>query len=199
MYNTPLQSLLLLWKWDELVCTYDLQTKAFETLMNYPKDYKFDLIIWDINGGRCLYPLIDKFGRPPVIATSPFGVHSFMDYIFGNNIFSYVPFYQVGSLHQANIFKRLANFFYIHLMNLSRRYYLMPREFEVSKKVFGNNIRSMDKVERMMNLLITNNDPVLGYSRPLPPNIIPVAGIHIQPVKKLPKVDKLKGMLEYFD
>ncbi|KAF2902551.1 hypothetical protein ILUMI_03634, partial [Ignelater luminosus] len=54
-------------------------------------------------------------------------------------------------------------------------------------RFFGNNIRSMDEVERTMSLLISNNDPLVDYSRPLPPNIIPVAGIHIQSVKKLPK------------
>lgn len=158
--------------------------------MNYPKNYKFDLIIWDINSGRCLYPIIDRFGKPPVIATSPFGIPPFIEYIFGNHIFSYIPLYQVGPVDHANVFQRLVNFLYIHFMNLSRRYYSMPREFEVSKMVFGDNIRSMDEVERTMKLLITNSDPIVGYSRPLPPNIIPVAGIHIQPVKKLSKVSK---------
>ncbi|KAF2901331.1 hypothetical protein ILUMI_04855, partial [Ignelater luminosus] len=185
--DTPLQSLKFIWDWELSVCTYDLQTKAIETLLNYPKDYKFDLIIWDINSGRCLYPIIDRFKRPPLIATSPYGVHSFMDYIFGNHIFSYIPFYHVNPLDQSNIFERLANFFYIHVMNLSSRYYSIPREFEISKKFFGDKIRSIDEVERTMNLLISNNDPVVDYSRPLPPNIIPVAGIHIQHVKKLPK------------
>ncbi|KAF2888742.1 hypothetical protein ILUMI_17431, partial [Ignelater luminosus] len=66
MHQTILSSIKSLYDYVKFSCAHDLNTKGLETLLNYPKDM-FDLILYDVTSNQCFYPLIKKFGNPPVV------------------------------------------------------------------------------------------------------------------------------------
>lgn len=53
---------------------------------------------------------------------------------------------------------------------------------------FGAGIPSVSELERRMSLVLVNTNPAMDYLAPLPENIIPVGGLHIEDPKPLPKV-----------
>ena len=50
------------------------------------------------------------------------------------------------------------------------------------------NIRTIQEVEKNISLCIVVSHPALNYPRPLPPTVIEINGLHIQPPKALPSV-----------
>lgn len=179
--------------WPYLFCQHDFGTKGLRTLLNYPKDFKFDLIIFDVTLGQCLYPLIERFNNPPVIGTTPFLLPSFLSHAFGNPLQSaYSPFNASPFSDRMSFKERLLNFIYTYGEVLYRKYIAIPDETKLARQYFGENIRSFEEVERNISLLLSNYDPILLYPIDLPPNIIPCGGIQIKPPKPLPKVSKSK-------
>ncbi|KAK5648755.1 hypothetical protein RI129_003647 [Pyrocoelia pectoralis] len=168
-------------------CEHDLATQGFKTLMNYPRDFKFDLIIIDISIQQCLYPLIERFKNPPVVAVTPFLLPPVLSHLFGNPLqAAYMPYYNTKYTDRMSFLERITNFFLIHFEILYRKYMAIPAESKLAKKHFGENIQSLDEIERNISILISNYDPILCFPLALPPNIIPAGGLHIESVKPLP-------------
>ncbi|KAK5648765.1 hypothetical protein RI129_003657 [Pyrocoelia pectoralis] len=168
-------------------CDHDLATQGLKTLMNYPRDFKFDLIIIDITIEQCLYPLIERFKNPPVVAVTPFLLPPVLSHLFGNPLqAAYMPYYNTKHTDRMSFLERITNFFLIHFEILYRKYIGIPAESKLAKKHFGENIQSFDEVEKNISILISNYDPILSFPLALPPNIIPAGGLHIEPVKPLP-------------
>lgn len=71
-------------------------------------------------------------------------------------------------------------------------YYLKWRNMEVMYKLaqerFGADIEEFDKIERKFQILLANYDATVDFAVPLPPNIIPVGGLHTKRSSKLPNV-----------
>ncbi|XP_031329630.1 UDP-glucuronosyltransferase 3A2-like isoform X2 [Photinus pyralis] len=176
-------------------CVHDLETEGFKTLLNYPKDFNFALIIFDITNEGCLYPLIQRFNNPPVVAVTTFLLSPALAHVFGNPMqAAYFPFYSTKHTDRMIFVERMKNFLLIHFEILYRRYISLPAELKLAKQYFGENIRDFEEVERNMSLLICNYDPLLSFPLALAPNIVPAGGLHIEPVKPLP-VD-LKKIVE---
>ncbi|KAK5648756.1 hypothetical protein RI129_003648 [Pyrocoelia pectoralis] len=170
-------------------CEHDLDTQGFKTLMNYPKDFTFDLIIMDITIQQCLYTLIERFKNPPVVAVTPFLLPPVLSHLFGNPLqAAYMPYYNTLHIDRMSFLQRITNFLLIHSEILYRKYIVIPAESKLAKKHFGKNIQSFDEIERNMSILISNYDPILCFPLALPPNIIPAGGLHIDSVKSLPNV-----------
>lgn len=49
-----------------------LESNGLQTILDYPDDFKFDLVLHDYTIGPCVLPLIHKFKYPPLIATTAF-------------------------------------------------------------------------------------------------------------------------------
>lgn len=62
----------------------------------------------------------------------------------------------------------------------------MPRLQKLQSTKFGTQIPSPSDLEQRAILTFVNIHPVIDVAQPLPPNIIPVAGLHIKGVKRLP-------------
>lgn len=172
------------------VCEVDLGTKGFSTLMAYPKDYKFDLVLYDLPHGLCLYPLVDRFGSPPVIGVSPFQLPLAVSSEFGNNFqTSYVPYYNAELTDDMSLLQRMFNSFYYYSEAAYYHWVYKPEQTQIAKKHFGGDIGSVDQFIRRISIVLANIDPNLNYPEPLPSNIISVGGVHIKPPKPLEKVN----------
>ncbi|XP_017778436.1 PREDICTED: UDP-glucuronosyltransferase 2B10-like [Nicrophorus vespilloides] len=177
------------WKVIGLICAHDLSTEGLKTLMKYPEDYKFDLIIWDLNSGECLYPLIKRFGNPPVVGVSPFGLQPYISYMMGSHYFNYIPFYGTSYTGGAMSFwERISNTLSINYLTYVRINSYLPTMQTLAYEHFGSSLTEPAlEVERNFSLALVNSDAIFNFPEALAPNIIPVGGLHIEPAKPIQK------------
>ncbi|XP_017778438.1 PREDICTED: UDP-glucuronosyltransferase 2B9-like [Nicrophorus vespilloides] len=177
------------WKMLGTVCAHDLSTEGLKTLMKYPEDYKFDLIIWDLNAGECLYPLIKRFGNPPVVGVSPFGLQPYISHMMGHHYFNYIPFYGTSYSGRAMSFwDRLTNTFSINYLTYLRINSYLPKMRMLAKDHFGSSLTEPPvEVERNFSLALVNSDAIFNFPEAVAPNIISVGGLHIEPAKSIQK------------
>lgn len=67
-----------------------------------------------------------------------------------------------------------------------RKYILIPKLDEIVSKNVGSGFPSVGDLEKRSILAIVSTNPALDNAEPLPPNVIPVAGLHIAEPKPLP-------------
>ncbi|CAH1173990.1 unnamed protein product [Phaedon cochleariae] len=171
-----------------LSCNYTLHTKGLQTLINYPEDFKFDLIILDLTISPCLLPLIERFKTPPAVVISALILPPSLSETFGNSFpVSYVPYIMLRNSARMDFSERLHNFIFSRIDLYWRAYYSFPIMEQMSKSVFGENTQSLDALVKKATFLLCNLSPGFHYSQPLTPNIIPVGGLHIDTKKKLPR------------
>lgn len=63
-----------------------------------------------------------------------------------------------------------------------------PLQDELIKKIFGEGLSSAYELDHNKSLLTYSSDLVTSYAKPLPPNIILLGAMHIEPPKPLPEV-----------
>ncbi|GLV43383.1 UDP-glycosyltransferase family 303 member A1 [Carabus blaptoides fortunei] len=147
-----------------MTCVFDLESKALQTLLAQAKNgVKYDLIIIDQNAGHCLYPLIDMFGSPPVIGTSPFGLAQYYTFAYGINLnIAYNPILLQPLTDKMSLWERANNFFYTMVYLYLRQYDHMPAQQKLAEEFFGKDIRPLHEVEKTFSLLLTNTDPMVA-------------------------------------
>lgn len=95
-----------------------IKTNGFRTLLEYPDDFRFDLIIYDYLAGGCLLGFMHKFNYPPLIAATAYGHPPYLAAMMGgHHYYSYVPHYNLPYSGQMNFFQRFYNFA-VHLAEL---------------------------------------------------------------------------------
>lgn len=75
---------------------------------------------------------------------------------------------------------------------LGREFYYMPAMDKMAKKHFqfleirGKPLPSVQDLEKSISVILVNSDFAFSGPRPMIPGMIPIAGVHIKPVKPLP-------------
>lgn len=88
-----------------------LETKGFQTLLDYPDDFRFDLIVYDFTPGACLLGFMHKFKSPPLVSITAYGNPSLSNSLVGGHqYYSYVPHYYLHYENDMNLWQRLYNF-----------------------------------------------------------------------------------------
>lgn len=165
-----------------------LKTKGFQNLIAHSKDTKFDLIIIDISMAPFILPVVQKFDYPPTIGVTPFLLPPYLSEMFGNNLYSsYLPFYNSRFGGNMNFQERVLNFIYLQMESVYNHFIHYKNIVKIHKKYFGEDVDDLEKLKNHVSLLLSNTDPILNHPQPLPPNIIPVGGLHTRPGKKLPQ------------
>ncbi|XP_044263385.1 UDP-glycosyltransferase UGT5-like [Tribolium madens] len=179
-----------MWTFAEITCLLDQKTEGLKQITKYPNDFKFDLIIVDVSYGHCLYPLIEKFGNPPIIGVNPF---INQPNLFRNIWQSYIPFITHSFGAKISFWQKLKSVVFMILLEVTRLTHYIPRQQELAENYFGPMKSSILEIEKNMSLMLINYNPIFNYVEALPPNMIPIGGLHIQP-KRLP--DDLKKILD---
>lgn len=80
-------------------------------IQNYPRDFKFDLVLHDYTCGPCLLGLLPKFKYPPVIGMSAFNNPSYtLDIVGGDKLgLTTKPFYILNYDLHMSFLARLHN------------------------------------------------------------------------------------------
>lgn len=88
-----------------------IETNGFQTLLDYPDDFRFDLIVYDFTPGACLLGFMHKFKNPPLVSITAYGNPSLLNSVVGGHqYYSYVPHYYLHYENDMNLWQRLYNF-----------------------------------------------------------------------------------------
>ncbi|XP_055588374.1 UDP-glucosyltransferase 2-like isoform X2 [Uranotaenia lowii] len=154
--------------------------KAFLQLLEYPRSFKFDLIIYDFTMCQFLLGLVDYFGNPPLISVSVFNIPSYAVTMADIPLkTTYMPHYSSEFDHRMNFLERAKNTVYWAFDMFYRNYVFMVDEDRRSKKLFGEETTSISTIETRSDLFLVNSDFSMDYYKALPPNVIPVGGLHV--------------------
>ncbi|XP_068085753.1 UDP-glucosyltransferase 2-like [Anabrus simplex] len=190
--------------WIKLLCSYSIQNEATKTLLNYPDNFKFDLIIYEPLGAECLLGLAKRFGSPPLIAISGLNHPQWVNDIVGNpdnpayitNIF--LPYTdRMTFLQKTNNF--LLNMYMQYLWKMD----IIPAYDDLSSQYLGPSASIPSEEISKTSIVMVNTHPSFDYARPLLPSIVNIAGIHIKDPQPLPKdlknfLDEAKEGVIYF-
>uniref|UniRef100_A0A7G3B2A5 UDP-glucuronosyltransferase n=1 Tax=Lutzomyia longipalpis TaxID=7200 RepID=A0A7G3B2A5_LUTLO len=161
-------------------------SKGYQELLNYPDDFKFDLIIYDYIIGPMFLNFAEKFGNPPIIAATAFYSASMTTNMVGGAISpSYIPL-PFLTFDLNTFWGRVQNYFICTLDHLIKTYYIAPKLNAIARKDFPNGADLRD-LEKRTKLVLVNKNPASDVIEPLLPNVIPVGGLQIQRNKGLPE------------
>lgn len=186
--SSPFESITSFSGYMASVCKDILETDGFRTLSSYPDNFQFDLIITDMSQGSCLLGFVHKFNYPPLMSVSAFSHPPYMNSFVGSHhYYSYIPHYNLPYLQEMNFFQRFVNFI-VHV------YEMIDWEYSLVKKIdklvegkYGRGMPPVSELEKRTAIALVSTHPTFDYTRPLPENVIPVGGLHIQDAKPVPK------------
>ncbi|KAG5685002.1 hypothetical protein PVAND_014205 [Polypedilum vanderplanki] len=150
------------------VCSSLAKSKGFWRILNYPDDFKFDLMINDYTVGPCLLGLLKKFNYPPLIGITAFcNPPTTADIIGGDKLgLTVKPHYTLDYDASENT---------MEFRNLIKE----------MKEIYGQDLPYAGDLEKMMQIALVNSHPAVEFAESLPPNVIEVGGMHIKESKPL--------------
>lgn len=87
-------------------------TNGIQTLLNYPKDFKFDVVLYDYTVGPCLIGFVHRFNYPPIVGFTAFNNPPYTASILGgHNYYSYKPYLTSKFSNRMSLVERGFNLF----------------------------------------------------------------------------------------
>ncbi|GLH09947.1 Uncharacterized protein GBIM_14958 [Gryllus bimaculatus] len=165
----------------ERACTYALKSKSFKQLVEYPPDFKFDLVLIEPIGVECLLGILPKFGNPPIVSISSFGLPQWVLDISGTSANpSYVPYALLSYDDKMKFPERMNNFFSYLYSYILYYYNYLPSMNREARNYFGSEIPSVYDTLRNVSITLSNYHPTFNTPLPTTPNLIPIAAIQVK-------------------
>lgn len=184
--ESPFKALFSFYDFGEFMCEGIFLSKGLDIIRNYPKDFKFDLVLNDYTCGPCLLGLLPRFNYPPLIGISAFNNPPNTDIIGGDKLgLTSKPFYSLNYDVDMNLLERFHNGFLYFFDAIYRKYVAIPALDKQIKKIFGPQTPYADELDQKSVLMLVNSDPSVDFPESLPPNVIQVGGLQIKKPKKL--------------
>lgn len=160
-----------------------IQTEQIQKILK--EDNKFDLLILE----ACFHSLIifSHFIKAPVILLSSFGsIHNYVKMGVPTQELIY-PSMLRRKTHDVAFWEELYDAYnYLRFENFLDD--LDDIQSESFRNIFGPDIPSIKELYSNVDLLMLNQFPVWERTRPVPPNVVNLGGIHVVPGKDLPQV-----------
>lgn len=110
--NGVIAGIKLYYAFSLMSCRASIESNGFKQLLNYPADFKFDLVLHEYTVGPCLLGFMHRFHSPPMIAVSPYpNPPGTVDVVGGHNHFAYIPFSIFPQDSDMTFVRRLQNLF----------------------------------------------------------------------------------------
>nr|XP_022908581.1 UDP-glucuronosyltransferase 2B31-like [Onthophagus taurus] len=166
------------------MCEALLNSQQARDLLNSTKRY--DLMITQVTAGDCMYGFGDVFKVPIVAITTSVNLPWVSDRMALPDNPAYIPNYFSSFEPQMNFFQRFWNS--ILLLTTKFSYHIHQQSIEkIAEDFFGNKISSSIKdISKNVSLVLVNSHFSIQQSRPLVPNFVEIAGIHIEKDFSLP-------------
>uniref|UniRef100_A0A182NJS8 UDP-glycosyltransferases domain-containing protein n=1 Tax=Anopheles dirus TaxID=7168 RepID=A0A182NJS8_9DIPT len=171
------------------MCIGILGSKGYQTIMDYPSDYKFDLVLYDFTCGPCLLAVYHRFGQPPMVGVTGFNTPPYStDLIGGHKYYAYVPYYTLDYDVNMNFFQRLYSAGIHWIDYFYRNYVFLPRTDRLVREHHKgqHDLPYLPAMDQKMMLMLVNSHHSVDFPEPVPVNMIPVGGLQIIPPKPLP-------------
>lgn len=154
--------------------------------------YQFDLVLFENFQHECFVTMGHKFNAHVIqlIPASPVTAHS----IWHSQPFnpSYIPDPNSGFTDQMSLYVRTINFLSALIQLILYPLVYMPKQSEIMNNYLNytgwESRPSLEEMTKNISLTLINTHFTIGTTRPLVPNFIEVAGMHLKPASKLPKV-----------
>ncbi|KAK7865277.1 hypothetical protein R5R35_012574 [Gryllus longicercus] len=168
-------------------CLFTLKSDSFKRLMEYPTDFKFDLVLMEPIGVECMFGILPRFGNPPIVTVASFPAPQWVLESTGTpSNPSYVPYSFSPYDDDMKFMERVYNFIaYIYTQYLYKYDYL-PKMDREARNVFGPEIASVESTAQNVSFALTNHHPTLDTPFASAPNLIPIAAIQVKDPKPLP-------------
>lgn len=148
-----------------------------------------DLIIVESYLIQCFNMLAIKLDIP-VIVTSAVTTSIGHDLMLGNpSNPSYVPFVSAPVPLTMNFIQRLINTFQYTVIYFGHYWFFNTHSKRLAREYFNMNLPTTDALHNRVSVILCNNHFSI-MNRPTVPNLIDIAGIHIQEPKPLPSVSQ---------
>uniref|UniRef100_A0A6M2DX19 Putative udp-glucoronosyl and udp-glucosyl transferase n=1 Tax=Xenopsylla cheopis TaxID=163159 RepID=A0A6M2DX19_XENCH len=176
------------------ICRASLKSKGVKTLLNYPDNFKVDLVIFDYTNLPCLHGFVAKFNHPPQIGVTAFANPVQTSDMTGSPNFASIKPHYVTNLGASMTFlERLYNSMHYIFDVWQRRFSIWWVNAEV-QVVFKDKTLNIGDLENDVDLVLVSSHSGMDIPEPVLPNIIQVAGLQIKEPK--PLSNDLKQFIE---
>uniref|UniRef100_A0A182WKX5 UDP-glycosyltransferases domain-containing protein n=1 Tax=Anopheles minimus TaxID=112268 RepID=A0A182WKX5_9DIPT len=185
--ESPVAATMSFYRFGLLGCEGAISSKGLQRLLQYPPDFRFDLIVYDFTCGPCLLGLLHKFHYPPLVSVTGFVMPQFTERLVGGHKdTSYIPHFTQLTDDPMPFTQRLTNSL-IHLFDaLYRQYVFLPHMTRIAQQAFDFPLPDLTALEQKTLIMLTNSNPALDPPESMPPNVIPVGGLQIIDPQPLP-------------
>lgn len=162
------------------------ESKGYQQLLDYPPEFKFDLIIIDILSTPGAYIFAEKFRGSPMITASAYPVP------YSANIFEGVPYSfsyipnELITWPMDSLLDRLKSLFVYVANDLYENFKFIPMVEGELKKI-NPEMRPLSELMRLSRIHLVNYNPVVDDAQPMMPNAVAVGGLQIIAPKALPE------------
>ncbi|XP_046661711.1 UDP-glucosyltransferase 2-like [Homalodisca vitripennis] len=143
-------------------------------------DEKFDLVITEIFSSDCFAPLAHRFNAPLVSVVTSCSLPWVADRVGLPDNPSYIPNYLAGLPTNMDLYQRVYNTVLLVWAKLVHRYYAIPQSQNMANEVYGSSTPPINDLIKNTSLVLVNSHISLSLSRPFPPNVVEIGGIHIR-------------------
>lgn len=182
--KSPITTIARTYNIGNMMCDYVFSSEAIQNLLK--SNESFDLIIIE----DFLIPSLTAFSvrfHAPFIYVSTVGANLWNNYLFGNPTpASYIPHHLTPYTSKMNFFQRLHNFFITTFDDATKYLYFYPKQNEILHKYMPEAPHLNDIAYNATLILLNSHTSVTDPIAHLP-NMIQIAGFHIDDAKPLPK------------
>ncbi|XP_065219023.1 UDP-glycosyltransferase UGT5-like isoform X26 [Planococcus citri] len=166
---------------------YDEIAKCKPLMDLWNTSQKYDVLITEIFHNEVSLLFGEKLNIPIIAthSTAPMPWHSELMGLPANPSYLAVEFN--GYTSKMNFFQRLSNTLMNYYTRISYEYRSRDVYDEMTREIFGNSVSRMRDVVKKVSLLLLNIHFSYGIPRPMVPNVVEIAGLHIKQSQPLPE------------
>ncbi|XP_044734058.1 UDP-glycosyltransferase UGT5-like [Chrysoperla carnea] len=167
------------------ICEMVLNQTKIQDL--YKSKHKYDVIITEIFGTDCMLAFAHSFKVPTVAIVSSVALPWIPDRFGLPDNPSYIPNYLLPFTENMSLYERFINTMLNVYSKFRFNYLTLSESNKIVREKLDPNLPSLSNFIKNTSLLIVNSHFSINGARPMPPNVVEVAGLHVgKPTGKLP-------------
>uniref|UniRef100_A0A182JIB1 UDP-glucuronosyltransferase n=1 Tax=Anopheles atroparvus TaxID=41427 RepID=A0A182JIB1_ANOAO len=156
------------------MCEAAIKSEGLRFLLNYPKDFKFDLFVNDFMVGPCLPAIImHRFKDVPYIPATSYNAPSTGAPVLGSFAYSgLVPNHVYDVPEEMNFVQRVKNLYYDVFEMITHETNMHPEADRILRTLYPS-APSTYTFYKNVRVSFINANPIIQYKEPMMPNMIP--------------------------